>query len=315
MSNTKSPKASNEDNTNQSSDHRFIGTQNKTVIDISDDDVRRLTKNGNFINNPVVASVPSDHDLEEGLHDLDEESEDDKPFRIKRTRKNTQTSNSKKNLLNFFDDSTDDNKDEANDDSAGQRTDVRTGVTFWGSYVEQFCEFLTSSFDHGKIIAIIQPAMMKLWDKKMCVQNGYRGTKLFLLNGAEIISTPEFKDIEDFRKRLLENQQTDTSKNAASRISTASKNSTKYEFVGKYPMRNIAEPPIARGVTSAIVGTICAIKEEEGWWYIGCRGCQKKLVKSTTIVDLESETPKKQVGSPTEWYYRKCHINVSSIRT
>lgn len=39
--------------------------------------------------------------------------------------------------------------------------------------------------------------------EKMCVQNAYWGTKLFLLNGTDAISSPEFKDIEDFRKRYL----------------------------------------------------------------------------------------------------------------
>ena len=39
--------------------------------------------------------------------------------------------------------------------------------------------------------------------EKMCVQNGYFGTKLHLLNGADAISAPEYKDIEDFRKRYV----------------------------------------------------------------------------------------------------------------
>ena len=41
--------------------------------------------------------------------------------------------------------------------------------------------------------------------------------------------------------RLLQNQQADKSENTASRISTAEKNSTMDEFVGKFPLRNIAE--------------------------------------------------------------------------
>ena len=39
-------------------------------------------------------------------------------------------------------------------------------VTLWGSYVEQFNEFLTSTVDHGKVIAVIQLVLMKLWDSK-----------------------------------------------------------------------------------------------------------------------------------------------------
>ena len=46
-----------------------------------------------------------------------------------------------------------------------------------------------------------------------------------------------------------------------------------------------------QGAASIIVETICAIHEEDGWWYIGCGKCKKKVLKSSDIVDLESETP------------------------
>lgn len=41
--------------------------------------------------------------------------------------------------------------------------------------------------------------------RKMGVQNGYHATKLFLFNGKESITAPEFKDVEDFRLRYVEN--------------------------------------------------------------------------------------------------------------
>lgn len=70
-----------------------------------------------------------------------------------------------------------------------------------------------------------------------------------------------------------------------------------------------------QGVPSIIVGTICAIQEEEGWWYLGCRSCRKKLVKASDIVDLENETPSKQTGGPNEWWCSKCKATVTSIKT
>ncbi|PWA71044.1 nucleic acid-binding, OB-fold protein [Artemisia annua] len=112
-------------------------------------------------------------------------------------------------------------------------------VTLWGTYAEQFCEFLASTTDHGKIIAVIQFGMMKFWARKCVCKTGTFGTKLqHLLNCADAISAPEYKDTEDFRKRFLENQQADKSENTASCISIAEKNPP---WIGKFPMSNIAE--------------------------------------------------------------------------
>ena len=70
-----------------------------------------------------------------------------------------------------------------------------------------------------------------------------------------------------------------------------------------------------QGIPSIIVGTICAIQEEEGWWYLGCRTCRKKLVKSTDIVDLENETPPKPAVGHNEWWCSKCKATVTGIKT
>ena len=37
----------------------------------------------------------------------------------------------------------------------------------------------------------------------MSVQNGYNGTRLFLFNGKDTISTDGFKDVEVFRQRYI----------------------------------------------------------------------------------------------------------------
>ena len=70
-----------------------------------------------------------------------------------------------------------------------------------------------------------------------------------------------------------------------------------------------------QGVPSIIVGTICAIQEEEGWWYLGCRSCRKKVVKSSDIVDLESDTKQIPSGGTNEWWCSKCKATVTSIKT
>ncbi|GKG55218.1 hypothetical protein Tco_0571858, partial [Tanacetum coccineum] len=49
------------------------------------------------------------------------------------------------------------------------------------------------------------------------------------------------------------------------------------------------------GVTSVIVRTIIAIHEEEGWSYIGCKVCKKKVIRSADMIDLEADVPKKAI--------------------
>nr|GEX94289.1 replication protein A 70 kDa DNA-binding subunit B [Tanacetum cinerariifolium] len=59
---------------------------------------------------------------------------------------------------------------------------------------------------------------------------------------------------------------------------------------------------LAIGVQSVIVDTIIAI-QDEGWWYLGCRACHGKVIKSTDYIDLESDMPKKPNG-PNDWWFR-----------
>ncbi|GJZ25698.1 replication protein A 70 kDa DNA-binding subunit B, partial [Tanacetum coccineum] len=71
---------------------------------------------------------------------------------------------------------------------------------------------------------------------------------------------------------------------------------------------------IILGVTSVIVGTIIAIHVEEGWWYIGCRSCKKKVIRKKEIIDLEMDMPKKSVSGKDDWWCTKCNV-VPTIKT
>nr|GEV99450.1 nucleic acid-binding, OB-fold protein [Tanacetum cinerariifolium] len=113
--------------------------------------------------------------------------------------------------------------------------------TLWGDYAQQFNDFLYSCDDHDMSVLVLQFAIMKFWDGKMCIQNGYWGTKLYLFDGNKAIYEDEYKEVEEFRQRLFANQPSEQSKNTATKISTASKNSTKDNFVNRHPIRNIAE--------------------------------------------------------------------------
>ncbi|GKE58990.1 nucleic acid-binding, OB-fold protein, partial [Tanacetum coccineum] len=73
-----------------------------------------------------------------------------------------------------------------------------------------------------------------------------------------------------------------------------------------FPPRNIDELlDVAQGVTSIIMGTIIAIHKEEGWWYIGCRSCRKKAIRSQDMIDLEADMPKKSASGKDDWWCTK----------
>ncbi|PWA71253.1 replication protein A 70 kDa DNA-binding subunit B [Artemisia annua] len=188
--------------------------------------------------------------------------------------------------------------------------------TLWGAFAQQFADFLKTCDDHSFIIAVVHLAMMKMWDGKMGVQNGYNATKLFLFSGKECVTASQFKAVDDFRQLLLANKADDASEHTVSRISTASKYSTKEDFTTSSEMRHIVELlDVPQGKPSVIVGTVIAICEDEGWCYLGCGKCKKKVVKTTDIVDLEADTPPKPVGGPTEWWCSKCEAVVASLKT
>ncbi|GKD11375.1 replication protein A 70 kDa DNA-binding subunit B, partial [Tanacetum coccineum] len=102
---------------------------------------------------------------------------------------------------------------------------------------------MSLSLFNDEVQAMVGRSAYQLCEKyaKMCIQNGYWGTKLYLFNGNKAISEDEYKEVEEFRQRLFANQPSEQSENTATKISTASKNSTKDNFVNIHPIRNIAE--------------------------------------------------------------------------
>nr|GEV44474.1 hypothetical protein [Tanacetum cinerariifolium] len=135
--------------------------------------------------------------------------------------------------------------------------------TLWDDFAQLFNDFLNTCNDHGRIILVLLLAMMKFGDGKMCIQNGYWRTKLYLFNGKECIQADEFKE----------------------------------------------------GVLSIIVGNMIAIQEDEGWWYLRCRTCRTKVIKSTDYIYLESKVLKKAPDGSNDWWCRKCQAWVSLIKS
>nr|GEZ45308.1 replication protein A 70 kDa DNA-binding subunit B [Tanacetum cinerariifolium] len=161
-----------------------------------------------------------------------------------------------------------------------------------------------------------------LGETKPKIRMVYNAMRLSFLSNTEVDSCTDFngsvhgcvwrpfKSITD-----LEKEEDSQFENTATKISTASKNSTKDTFVNKHPIRNIAELlDVEQGVQSVIVGTMITIQENKGWWYLGCRAYRGKVIKSTDYIDLESEMPKKGDG-PNDWWCRKCNAWVALIKS
>ncbi|PWA49338.1 nucleic acid-binding, OB-fold protein [Artemisia annua] len=184
--------------------------------------------------------------------------------------------------------------------------------TLWGVFAQQFNDFLEATVDHGKIMIVLSLAMMKSWDD-VCPKRLSRN-KNVLFNAAQPIEQAEFKEVEEYRLRLFSRDDAEPSENTASRISAGSKFSTKDDFLNKYPVKNIVELlDVEKNIASIIVGTIIAIQEEEGWWYLGCRKCSKKVVKESEFVDLDDDSKGKMSVTSDQWRCTKCNEIVKVI--
>ncbi|GJU65884.1 nucleic acid-binding, OB-fold protein [Tanacetum coccineum] len=116
--------------------------------------------------------------------------------------------------------------------------------------------------------------------------------------------------------RLLIRPDTKQSANTASKISTASKFSAHEEFLTKYQFRNIDELiDLSKGEVLVIVATVILIQEEEGWWYLGCRKCNKKVVRGDDVLDLEDKDTSATNKGTKGFFCKTCDETCSSVVT
>ncbi|GJV77629.1 replication protein A 70 kDa DNA-binding subunit B [Tanacetum coccineum] len=123
----------------------------------------------------------------------------------------------------------------------------------------------------------------KIWDGNMRVQNEYNATKLFLFDATQPIVKEEFQAVKEYSLRLFAREDVEKYENTASRISTASRNSTKESSVTKFPLRNNAE--LLGGVPSII-----------------------KAIRSQDMIDLEADMPNKSAAAKDDWFQLQIRV-------
>nr|GEW47765.1 hypothetical protein [Tanacetum cinerariifolium] len=162
--------------------------------------------------------------------------------------------------------------------------------TLWGNYAQQFNDFLNSYDDHGRIVLA------------RCVYK----MGIEALNCIFLIATKLYMKMNT--KRLFANQPSEQSKNTATKISTASKNSTTDTFVNKHPIRNIdALLDMEQSVMWSQYKKIKVGGTSDA-------GHAVARLKSTDYIDLESEMPKKP-DKPNDWLCIKCNAWVALIKS
>ncbi|GJV38008.1 replication protein A 70 kDa DNA-binding subunit B [Tanacetum coccineum] len=149
----------------------------------------------------------------------------------------------------------------------------------WGDNADKF---LKSCDDVGRLIVVIELGKMKKWD------------------GAILLLRPDNEQLA----------------NTASKISKAAKCSTHDEFLTKYPFRNIDELlELPKAEVSVIVAIVILIQEEEGWWYLGCRKCNKKVVRVVEVRDPEDKDTSSSDKGSNGFFCKTCNVLCSNVVT
>ncbi|GKA48766.1 replication protein A 70 kDa DNA-binding subunit B [Tanacetum coccineum] len=58
------------------------------------------------------------------------------------------------------------------------------------------------------------------------------------------------------------------------------------------------------GEVSVIVAIVILIQEEEGWWYLGCRNCNKKVVRVDEVLDPEDKDTSASIKGTNGYFFQ-----------
>ncbi|GJT30180.1 replication protein A 70 kDa DNA-binding subunit B [Tanacetum coccineum] len=86
------------------------------------------------------------------------------------------------------------------------------------------------------------------------------------------------------------------------------------EFLTKYPLRNIDELiDLPKGKVSVIMATIILIQEGEVWWYLGCRKCNKKVVRVDEVLDPKDKDTSDSIKGTNGFFCKTYDVPCSNV--
>ncbi|CAF1928883.1 unnamed protein product [Brassica oleracea] len=138
---------------------------------------------------------------------------------------------------------------------------------FWEKYAEDIHSYVQSFFG-GAIVLLCSLMRINIYNGKLTIQSGKASTKLFI--------NSDIAEINKFKEKMSKDVMSTTSSGSLLTLSNCTQVSSDH-----IPFDN--RKTISQLLTSyeetrcCIYATICALKIEAPWWYLGCPGCAKKV--------------------------------------
>nr|XP_043611877.1 replication protein A 70 kDa DNA-binding subunit A-like [Erigeron canadensis] len=170
--------------------------------------------------------------------------------------------------------------------------------TLWGKYAEQLNKFICNNKSTEMVIAILQHAKLKRFNRKLTVQNDIYGTRLFLnediqeandlRRGYNAFSIANFfQEVNEIL--ILRDGVGDASQ-------TILESQTVYPFHKEFVVNTVKKHVDEIGdcheeAHYVVLATIRMIEEDVGWFYVACRQHNKKVLTKEEFLEQATEIP------------------------
>nr|XP_043619863.1 uncharacterized protein LOC122591677 [Erigeron canadensis] len=152
--------------------------------------------------------------------------------------------------------------------------------TLWGKYAEQWNKFICNNKSTEMVIAILQHAKLKRFNRELTVQNDMYGTRLFL--------NEDIQEANDLRRGLILRDGV----GAASQ--TILESQTVYPFHKEFVVNTVKKMWMRLG------NVMRMIEEDVGWFYVACRQHSKKVLTKDEFLEQAIEIPNHFLEAPID---------------
>ncbi|XP_022019173.1 replication protein A 70 kDa DNA-binding subunit C-like [Helianthus annuus] len=175
------------------------------------------------------------------------------------------------------------------------------GCTLWDNFSQQFSTFIQGYSCDAVVIVLIQFAKVKNWRGSPNIQNAFFGSRLFI--------NDDIEEITSFRNRLIEGGQVEgSSQITPASLSSQTVYSSGEEFLKKYERKFVEEIwDVAVESVFVVLGTIRFVEEDFGWFYVGCSKCSKKVIPASDHAGGLDDIDADDAASDDGFYYNFCN--------